>query len=48
MALKADSTNPMDYLNKLLNDNGFEVIIPDDKETEEKKEEEKETNEEEK
>ena len=43
MALKADSTNPMDYLNKMLKDNGFEIVLPDDKETEkeEKKEDEK-------
>lgn len=40
MALKADSTNPMDYLNKMLKENGFEVILPDEKKKEEKKEKE--------
>ncbi len=42
MALKADANNPLDYLNKMLEDNGFEIIIPDDKEKEEKKEDKKE------
>ena len=48
MALKADSQNPLDYLNQMLKDNGLEIILPDDKESEEKNEEEKEETEEEK
>ncbi len=40
MALKADANNPLDYLNKMLEDNGFEVILPDEKKKEEKKEKE--------
>ena len=43
MALKADTTNPMDYLNKLLADNGIEVVLPEeDEEKEIEDEEEKE------
>ena len=43
MALKTESNNPLDYLNKLLEENGLEIIIPnEEKETEDKKEEEKE------
>ncbi len=41
MALKADANNPLDYLNKLLEENGFEIVIPEKKEKEEKKEEKK-------
>lgn len=40
MALKADANNPLDYLNKMLEDNGFEIIIPDEKKKEEKKKKE--------
>lgn len=38
MALKSEANDPLDYLNKLLEDNGIEIIIPDDKKEEEKKE----------
>lgn len=47
MALKTESNNPLDYLNKLLEENGLEIIIPDDKQEEEKKETEDSNNNEE-
>ena len=37
MALKSEANNPLDYLNKLLEENGIEIIIPEDKKEEEKK-----------
>ncbi len=39
MALKVDNKDNLDYLNKLMEENGFEIILPDlKKEKEEKKE----------
>mgnify|MGYP006916059135 CR=1 FL=1 len=38
MALKVDNKDNLDYLNKLLEDNGLEIILPD---LNSKKEEEK-------
>jgi hypothetical protein len=40
MPLKASTKDSFDYLNKLCNDNGIEIILPDLKK---KKEEKKET-----
>lgn len=37
MALKSEANDPLDYLNKLLEENGIEIIIPEDKKEEEKK-----------
>ena len=39
MALKSEANDPLDYLNKLLEENGIEIVLPED----EKKEEEKKT-----
>ena len=41
MPLKSNAQNPLDYLNKLLEDNGFEIVIPDDKDKKENKTEKK-------
>ena len=41
MALKAQTNDSFDYLNKLCEDNGIEIVIPD-MNNEEKKEDEKE------
>lgn len=38
MALKSEANDPLDYLNKLLEENGIEIIIPEEKKEEEKKE----------
>ena len=42
MALKVDNKDNLDYLNKLLEDNGLEIILPDlnNKKEENKKEKE--------
>ena len=44
MALKVDNKDNLDYLNKLLEDNGLEIILPDLNNKKEENEDKKESN----
>ena len=44
MALKVDNKDNLDYLNKLLEDNGIEIILPDLNNKKEENKDKKESN----
>ena len=45
MALKAQTNDSLDYLNKLLKENGLEIVLPDDKDKKENKDKKEKTKE---